>query len=331
MKKVSLAIAGVTGAVGQKFLQVLEERNFPIDDLYLFASARSAGKEICFRGKKYIVEELKDDSFDRGIDFALFGLEEGTMTGRFAPLAAAAGCVVIDNSSFFRMKDGVPLVVPEVNPETIREHKGIIANPNCSTIQVVVALKPLFDAYGVKRVVYSSYQAVSGAGKAGRDDLERGLKGLPPEVFAHPIAGNCIPQIDSFNENGYTGEELKMINETRKILRAPDLPVTATCVRVPVVDGHCVSVNVELEKPFEIGDVIKLFESAPGVVVQNDDVNKSYPMPISAAGKDEVFIGRIRRDFSVENGLNLWVVADNTRKGAATNAVQIAEWMIENI
>jgi aspartate-semialdehyde dehydrogenase len=332
MKKLSLALVGASGAVGRSFLRVLEERGFldkfNVENFYLFASHRSAGTKIACGGKEYVIEELREDSFDRGVDVVLSSAG-GAVSERFMPIAAAKGAVVIDNTSFFRMKPDVPLVVPEVNPEDIFKHKGIIANPNCSTIQVMVALKPLMDAYGLKRVVYSTYQAVSGAGQGGVDDLINTAKGLPPAKFAHPIAGNCLPHIDSFMDDGYTKEEIKMIEETRKILHLPDLSVTSTNVRVPVMDGHSVSVNVELTKPYQLVELIELMKNSPGIVIQNDGPNGVYPMPITAAGRDEVFVGRIRRDFSVENGLNMWVVADNTRKGAATNTIQIAEIVIE--
>jgi len=329
MKNIKLAVVGATGVIGGMFVKVLEERNLPVAEYIFFASARSAGKKITFRGQEYTVRELKEDSFDEGIGIALFSAEDGA-SKRFAPIAAAKGCIVIDNSSTFRMEEDVPLVVPEINAEDIRYHKNIIANPNCSTAQAVVALKPLADRYGLKRVVYSTYQAVSGAGTGGWQDLENGLKGEAPGKFPHPIAFNTLPHIDVFADNGYTGEENKMINETRKILHLPNLPVTATCVRVPVYDGHSESINLELEKPFDLDELIGTMKTMPGLIVQNDWRRNEYPMPLYAAGKDEVFAGRIRRDFSVKNGVNLWVVADNRRKGAATNAVQIAEWICQN-
>lgn len=328
MKKFKFAVVGATGMVGSTFLKVLEERKLPIEEIYFFASSRSAGKTITFLGKDYIVEELTEHSFDRGIDIALFSAGGGT-SKTYAPIAAQKGCVVIDNSSAWRMEPDVPLVVPEVNPRDILWNKGIIANPNCSTIQAVVALKPLHDKYVLKRVVYSTYQAVSGAGVAGWNDLENGLKGEAPRKFSHPIANNCLPHIDVFTENGYTKEELKMVFETRKILGLPNLRVTATTVRVPVFNGHSESINVEFEKPFDLVELKEALSSFPGIVVQDDPVNNLYPMPITASGKDEVFVGRIRRDESVDSGVNLWVVADNIRKGAATNAVQIAQKLIE--
>ncbi len=330
MKKINLAIVGVTGMVGKTFLEVLEDRNLPIENLYMFSSARSAGSKITFKGTEYTVEELTETSFDRGIDIALFSAGGGASL-KFAPIAASKGCIVIDNSSAWRMDDTVPLIVPEVNGEDIRNHKGIIANPNCSTIQALVALKPLDEYYDIKRVIYTTFQAVSGSGLAGWTDLEEGLKGNPPTNYPHPIANNCLPHIDSFTENGYTKEEMKMVDETRKILHKPNLGVTATTVRVPVFNSHSESINLEFEKPFDLEELKKVLENAPGIVVQDDVENNVYPLPLEASGKDEVFVGRIRRDESVANGVNLWVVADNIRKGAATNTVQIAEWIINNM
>lgn len=330
MKKVNLAVVGATGMVGRTFLKVLEEKNLPIENFYVFASKRSAGNKISFAGKEYTVEELKEDSFDRGIDIALFSAGGG-ISEKFAPIAASKGCVVIDNSSAWRMNPEVPLVVPEVNPEDIEKNKGIIANPNCSTIQAMVALKPLDNKYKIKRIVYSTYQAVSGAGVAGWKDLENGLKGENPQKFPHPIANNCLPHIDVFTEDGYTKEEIKMINETRKILHNPDMKITATTVRVPVFNSHSESINVEFEKDFDLNELIGVLKSFPGIVIQNDFMNNEYPLAINAAGHDEVFVGRIRRDNSVKSGVNLWVVADNIRKGAASNAVQIAEIIIKNL
>ena len=329
MKKVNLAVVGATGMVGRTFLKVLKEKNFPIDNLYLMASKRSAGTKLEYDGKEYIVEELTEHSFDKPIDIALFSAG-GSTSEKFAPIAAAHGVIVVDNSAQWRQHPDVPLVVPEVNPEDISWNHGIIANPNCSTIQAVAVLKPLDDKYKIKRVVYSTYQAVSGAGVAGWNDLENGLKGEAPKKFPHPIAGNCLPHIDVFMENGYTKEEMKMIWETRKILHDPDLKVTATTERVPVFSSHSESINVEFEKPIDdIEDVKKLLAAAPDVVLVDDPANNKYPLAIDAAGTDEVYVGRIRRDESVENGINLWVVADNIRKGAATNAVQIAEILAE--
>ena len=330
MKKVNLAVVGATGMVGRTFLKVLEERQLPIENFYVMASSRSAGSTLTFNGKDYIVEELNEHSFDKPIDIALFSAGGGT-SAKYAPIAAEHGCIVIDNSSQWRMDPNVPLIVPEVNPEDISWHKNIIANPNCSTIQAMVALKPLDDKFKIKRVVYSTYQAVSGAGVAGWKDLENGLKGEAPQKFPHPIANNCLPHIDVFLENGYTKEEEKMINETRKILHHPDLKVTATTVRVPVFDSHSESINIEFENAFDIKEVFETLKNAPGIILEDDPQNNVYPLAINAAGHDEVYIGRIRRDESVENGINIWVVADNIRKGAATNAVQIAQVIIENM
>jgi aspartate-semialdehyde dehydrogenase len=328
-KKPNLAVVGATGLVGGTFLKVLEERDFPYENLYLMASAKSAGSKIDFRGRTYTVEELTERSFDKPIDIALFSAGGGT-SEKFSPIAAAKGVVVVDNSSAFRMDENVPLVVPEVNPLEIAKHKGIIANPNCSTIQAMVVLKPLYDRYGIKRIVYSTYQAVSGTGIKGIRDLEEGLKGNDVKIaYPHAIAGNCLPHIDAFLDNGYTKEEMKMINETHKILGDERIAVTATTVRVPVFASHSESVNVELEKPFDLSKLRELLAASPGVVVVDDPSKNEYPLARDAAGRDEVFVGRIRRDFSVENGVNLWVVADNIRKGAATNAVQIAEKLLE--
>ena len=331
-RKPNVAVVGATGVVGTTFLKVLEERDFPYDNLYMMASSRSAGKKVTFRGKEYTVEELTEHSFDKPIDIALFSAG-GSTSAKFAPIAAAHGVIVVDNSSQWRMDETVPLVVPEVNPQDIEWNHGIIANPNCSTIQAMVALKPLQDKYGIKRVVYSTYQAVSGSGMKGINDLKNGLAGNDEELqaYAHPIAGNCLPHIDVFLDNGYTKEEMKMINETHKILGDDSIRVTATTGRVPVFDSHSESINVELEKPFEIEDIRELFANAPGVVLQDDVANNVYPLARDAAGTDEVYIGRIRRDYSVENGINIWVVADNIRKGAATNAVQIAEKLLEQL
>ncbi|MFA6309645.1 MAG: aspartate-semialdehyde dehydrogenase [Clostridia bacterium] len=329
MKKVNLAVVGATGMVGRTFIKVLEERNLPIENIYFFSSSRSAGKTITFNGKEYIVEELTENSFDRGIDIALFSAG-GSTSERFSPIAASKGCVVIDNSSAWRMDLKVPLIVPEVNPQDIAWNEGIIANPNCSTIQAVVAIKPLYDRYGIKRIVYTTFQAVSGAGLAGYQDLKNGLKGEAPKKFPHPIANNVIPQIDVFLPNGYTKEEMKMINETRKILGDQSLSITATTVRVPVYNGHSEAINIEFFKQFDIDELRELLEKSPGIVVQDDPKHDIYPLAINATGKDETFVGRIRRDESVESGVNLWVVADNIRKGAATNAVQIAEELIRH-
>jgi len=328
MKKYNVAIVGATGLVGQTFLKVLKERNFPVEKLYLYASARSAGKTVNFVGKDYTVIELNDENIKDDIDVALFSAG-GDMSKEYAPKFKAKGAIVVDNSSAWRMEKDIPLVVPEANSEALDGHNGIIANPNCSTIQVMPVLKVLADKYGLKRVIYSTYQAVAGSGQKGIDDLEANLKGEPSKNYPHQIAFNLLPHIDGFLDNGYTKEEMKMVEETRKILGLPDLKVTATCVRVPVKMGHAVSVNVELEKSFDLKDVFKAFEEKEGVVVKDDVSKNVYPMPIEAEDTDEVYVGRIRRDESVENGLNLWVVADNIRKGAATNTIQIAETLIK--
>ncbi len=329
MKKVNIAVVGATGMVGRTFIKVLEERNLPIDNFYVMASARSAGSKLTFNCKEYTVEELTEHSFDKHIDIALFSAG-GSTSAKFAPIAAEHGCIVVDNSAQWRQDPNVPLVVPEVNPEDIKWNKGIIANPNCSTIQAMVALKPLDDKYKIKRVVYSTYQAVSGAGIAGWKDLENGIKGEAPKKFPHPIANNCLPHIDVFLENDYSKEEMKMIWETRKILHNPDMKVTATTVRVPVFNSHSESINVEFENTIDINDIKTLLSNSKGIVVCDDLANNVYPLATDATGKDDVFVGRIRRDESVENGINMWVVADNIRKGAATNAVQIAELIINS-
>ena len=328
MKNYKVAIIGATGLVGRTFLKVLKERNFPVEKLYLYASANSAGKKIEFNGTEYTVMELKDETIANDIDIALFSAGGGVSL-EYAPKFKAKGAVVIDNSSAWRMDKNIPLVVPEANPEALKNHPGIIANPNCSTIQVMPVLKVLQEKYGLKRVIYSTYQAVAGSGQKGLNDLEANLKGEPSKGYPHQIAFNVLPHIDVFLDNGYTKEEEKMINETRKILNLPNLKVTATCVRVPIRFGHAVSVNVELEKPFELEDVIRAFEEKEGIVVQNDGKNNVYPMPINAQDTDEVYVGRIRKDFSADNALNLWIVADNIRKGAATNTIQIAETLIK--
>ncbi|MHC6180742.1 aspartate-semialdehyde dehydrogenase [Clostridium sp. JNZ X4-2] len=326
----NVAVVGCTGMVGRKFLQVLDERNFPIKNLYLYASARSSGKVLKFKNEDFTVEELNEENIkNKKIDIALFSAG-ASVSVKFAPVFSKYGAIVVDNSSAWRMDAKVPLVVPEVNPEDINWNSGIIANPNCSTIQAVVSIKPLYDKYGIKRIVYSTYQAVSGAGMGGYNDLMEGYKGNPPKKFPYPIAGNILPHIDVFLDNGYTKEEMKMINETRKILHDHTLKITATTARVPVVYGHSESINVELKKNFNIEDIFKLYKEYNGIVLKDDVKNLVYPMPVDCAGKDEVFVGRIRRDFSLDSGLNLWVVADNIRKGAATNAVQIAECIIKN-
>lgn len=332
MKKFNVAVVGATGMVGGKFLEVLTERQLPVDNYYLFASAKSAGKKIDFMGKEHTVIELTKEnviSLKGKVDFALFSAGAG-VSKEFAPIFAEIGAIVVDNSSQWRMHDDVPLVVPEVNPEDVKWNHGIIANPNCSTIQAVVALKPLYDKFGIKRIVYSTYQAVSGAGVAGYNDLKDGINGEPPKKFPRPIAFNMLPHIDVFMEDGYTKEEWKMIVETRKILHDQSLRVTATTVRVPVFYGHSESINVEFCKKCEKQDVVNALKNFPGIIVMDDVKNNVYPTPLDAENHDEVFVGRIRMDESVDSGANLWVVADNIRKGAATNAVQIVELLIKN-
>lgn len=327
-KQYTIAIVGASGMVGRKFLQVLQERNLPAKKYYLFSSERSAGSEIEFMGKKHTLIELTEESLkNKNIDIAFFSAGAGT-SAKFAPLFAAEGAVVIDNSSQWRTHEDIPLVVPEVNGEAALAHKGIIANPNCSTIQAVVALKPLYDKYGIKRIVYSTYQAVSGAGMAGYQDLENGIKGLPPKKFPAPIFANVIPHIDVFLPNGYTKEEQKMIFETKKILNDFALKITATTVRVPVFHGHSESINIEFKSACTLEGIREALRAQEGIIVMDKPEEAVYPMPIQAEEKDEVMVGRIRLDESVESGCDLWVVADNIRKGAATNAVQIAQYLI---
>jgi aspartate-semialdehyde dehydrogenase len=334
MKGYRVAVVGATGAVGQEMIKVLEQRNFPVSELRLLASARSAGKKLKFKGEEITVEELKPSSFE-GIDIALFSAG-GDRSKQFAPEAVKRGAVVIDNSSAFRMEPDVPLVVPEVNPEDVDWHKGIIANPNCSTIQMVVVLKPLYDISRIKRVVVSTYQAVSGAGAAAIEELKEQTKAVlegkpvpPPNKIPKQIAFNCVPHIDKFFPDGYTREEHKMINETKKIMHDNEIKVSPTCVRVPVFIGHSEVVNIEFEKPVSVEEARKALEEAPGVTVIDDFENAIYPTPIDVAGKDDVLVGRLRKDDTIENGLNLWIVGDNLRKGAALNAVQIGEVLIE--
>ena len=322
-----VAVVGASGMVGRMFLKVLEEKKLNIDEYVLFTSERSAGEKVNFMGKEYEFQELTERSFDKKFDFALFSAG-AEVSKKFAPIAASKECIVIDNSSAWRMDKSVPLVVPEVNMEAAFENNGIIANPNCSTIQAVVALKPLHDAYKIKRIVFSTYQAVSGAGQKGYMDLKNGIKGEAPMKFPYQIFGNCLPHIDIFMENAYTKEEMKMIEETKKILNDYNIGITATTVRVPVFFGHSESINVEFEKDFVLREIYELYERAQGVVIQDNIAENVYPMPLTAEGYDEVFVGRIRRDYSVKSGLNLWVVADNIRKGAATNAIQIMEKMM---
>lgn len=328
MKKYKLAIVGATGLVGRTALEVLEEFNLPISEYVFFCSSRSCGKKITFMGKEYIARELKEDSFDEGFDFAIFSAG-GDTSKKFSPIAASKGCIVVDNSSAFRMDPEVPLVVPEVNIEAAFNNKGIIANPNCSTIQAVVPLKPLDDKYKIKRIVYSTYQAVSGAGQKGVEDFNNTLQGKEPKKFPYPIFNNCLPHIDTFLDNGYTKEEMKMINETRKILNRPELKITATTVRVPVLNSHSESINIEFENDFNLSEVRKILSEYPGIILEDNVQNNIYPLATKASGHNEVFVGRLRRDDSVTYGLNMWVVADNIRKGAATNAIQIVKKLIE--
>ena len=334
--KYNIAVVGATGAVGEQLREVLEDRAFPVGELRLLASERSAGQFLAFQGGQVRVGILKEDSFSE-IDIALFSAG-GKVSAQFASAAVGAGAVVVDNTAFFRMEPDIPLVVPEVNPKEIAKYKnrGIVANPNCSTIQMVVALKPLHDAARIRRVVVSTYQSVSGAGRIAMEELSQQVaalfngRELKKEKFPHQIAFNCIPHIDVFMDDGYTKEEWKMIHETRKILGEPSLPVTATTVRVPVFCSHSESINVETEKKLTAKQATALLREAPGVIVADEPENNLYPMAIEATGKDATYIGRIREDDSIANGLNLWVVADNLRKGAALNAVQIAEILIRD-
>ncbi len=342
MKKYNVAILGATGVVGQEFINLIEERKFPYSGLKLLASSRSAGKKLKVAGQEYTVEEATTDSF-AGVDIALFA--GGAASKEFAPAAVKAGAVVIDNSSAFRMDPTVPLVVPEVNPEAVRSHHGIIANPNCSTIIMVMALKPIHGRARIKRVVVSTYQAVSGAGKEGLDELTEQVRaiseGRPAEAKILPsasldkhyqIAFNLLPQIDVFLEDGYTKEEMKMVHETRKIMNEPEMAITATTIRVPVYRSHSESINLELEQPLSVVETKRLLAAFPGVIVQDNPAEMEYPMPLFTSNRDEVFVGRIRLDASVKNGLNLWVVGDQIRKGAALNALQIAELLVaENL
>ncbi|MHB8907305.1 MAG: aspartate-semialdehyde dehydrogenase [Syntrophales bacterium] len=335
MKNYHVAVVGATGAVGNEMIKVLEQRTFPVGKLTLLASERSAGKELSFRGKPVAVQVLNEDSF-QGVEIGLFSAG-GSISEKFAPIAARAGCVVVDNTSAFRMVPEIPLVVPEVNPEAIAQYKnrGIIANPNCSTIQMVVALKPIHDAARIRRIVVSTYQAVSGTGKKAIEELTLQsraiLNGQEPvvKVYPHQIAFNCLPHIDVFLENGYTKEEMKMVNETRKIMNDPSIAVTATTVRVPVFYAHSESVNIETERKITAEEVRKLLAAAPGVKVVDNPGFKQYPLAIDAAGGDDTLVGRIREDESIPNGINMWIVSDNIRKGAALNAVQIAEILIQ--
>ncbi len=334
-KKVNLAVAGATGAVGNQMIRCLEEADFPVRSVRFLASSRSVGRTLRFKGELIAVEELKEDSF-KGMDIALFSAGGGT-SEKYAPYAAKDGCVVVDNSSAWRMDPEVPLIVPEVNPHAIAQYKnkGIIANPNCSTIQMVVALEPIYKKFGIKRIVVSTYQAVSGTGKKAIDELFDQTRAMinfldyECKVYPHPIAFNCLPHIDAFLENGYTKEEMKMANETRKILEDDTIGITATTVRVPVFYGHSESVNVETKEPVSAREVSALLEQAPGIKVVDDPKNNRYPLATDAAGQDLTLVGRIRNDDSIANGINMWIVADNIRKGAATNAVQIARVLVD--
>ncbi len=341
-EKYNVAITGATGLVGREFLEILEQRNFPIGELYLFASENSIGETIDFKGDEYIVDALREDSFKKkNIDIVLSS-PGGQISAKFSPIAAKEGAVVIDNTSYFRMDKDVPLVVPEVNPDDIKYYskKNIIANPNCSTIQMLVPLKPIHDKYKIKRIVVSTYQSTSGAGKKAMDELFYQTAGIInaqgdifPEKFPVQIAFNCIPQIDVFADDGYTKEEIKMVNETRKIMHDENIGVSATTVRVPVFFSHGESVNIETEKSFDIKDIKKMLSETNGVKIIDDVLSENpeerYPYQTNVAGNDDVYVGRIRKDFSVPNGMNLWIVADNVRKGAALNAVQIAEILIK--
>lgn len=328
-----VAVVGATGAVGREMLKTLEQRNFPAEKVIALASSRSAGQRIEFKGQELTVQELKENSF-KGIDIAIFSAG-GETSEKFAPVAVKSGCVVVDNSNAWRMDENVPLVVPEVNPQDLEKHKGIIANPNCSTIQMVVALKPLHDAGRIKRVIVSTYQAVSGSGQKAVKELETQIKDLfsmkeiEPAVYPYQIAFNCLPHIDVFLDNDYTKEEMKMVHETKKIMGDDTIKVTATTVRVPVFYGHSESLNIETERKITPQEARAILSQAPGITVLDNPAEKIYPMPIFAAGEDDTFVGRIREDETIENGLNMWVVADNIRKGAALNAVQISELLVE--
>jgi len=325
----AVAVVGATGAVGREMIEILEERKFPVGELRLLASERSVGEEVAYRGKELPVDLLADGALG-GLDFALFSAG-AEVSRRFAPVAVQKGAIVIDNSSAFRMEPKVPLVVPEVNPGALAKHQGLIANPNCSTIQMVVGLKPLHDAAKIRRIVVSTYQSVSGTGKEAMDELLEQTRAIlafqsaEPKVYPHQIAFNCLPHIDDFDASGYSKEELKLVNETRKILGDPSIQITATTVRVPVFRGHSESVNIEMERPLSANEARALLSATPGVIVMDDPKRAVYPLPLEASGQDGVYVGRVREDRSVEHGLNLWIVSDNLRKGAALNAIQIAE------
>lgn len=337
-KKFTVAVVGATGAVGEQILRLLEERNFPIERLKLLASARSTGRKVIFKGIEHVVEEATPESF-QGVEIALFSAG-GDISKVLAPIAAAAGAVCIDNTNAFRMDPDTPLVVPEVNIDKINEHKGIIANPNCSTIQMVTALKPLQDKFGIARIIVSTYQAVSGAGNKATEEMLRQSKAIlndeefEPDILPtaslpvkHQIAFNAIPQIDKFTDNGFTLEEMKMVRETKKIMDDDSIEVNATCVRIPVVRGHSESVYVELNNDFELSDIKQLLANAPGIVLVDDPTNQQYPLAVDSTGKLDVFVGRVRKDLDHPRGLSMWIVSDNLLKGAAWNAVQIAEYI----
>ena len=324
-----LAVVGATGLVGQKMLEVLEERNFPLNTLLPVASERSVGKTVKFRGTEYVVISI-DEAIRQNPEIAIFSAG-GETSKKYAPLFAKQGTVVIDNSSAWRMEKNIKLVVPEINASQLTSQDKIIANPNCSTIQMVLVLAPLYRKFGIQRIVVSTYQSVTGTGKKALDQLQNERKGIQGEMaYPFQIDLNCIPQCDAFTENGYTKEEMKMVNETRKILDDEKIGITATTVRVPVIGGHSESVNLQLRAEFEINEIIKVLRETPGVIVLDAPSKSEYPMPITASGRDEVFVGRIRRDDSAPNSLNIWIVADNLRKGAATNAIQIAEYLVRN-
>ncbi|MGX8178629.1 aspartate-semialdehyde dehydrogenase [Exiguobacterium artemiae] len=323
-----VAVIGATGAVGQKMLQVLAELDFPVRQISAYASARSAGKTVQFKGQDVTIQALSEQITEDGIDVALFAAG-GTISEQYAPLLAAAGTLVVDNSSAFRMQADIPLVVPEVNPQAIGPNDRLIANPNCSTIQSVVALAPL-QQFGLQRINYTTYQAVSGSGQKGIEDLARGSRGEEPVNYPHPIHDNILPHIDVFLPDGYTKEEQKMIDETRKIFRLPELPVSATCVRVPVTNAHSVAINVTFEQETTVEVIREALRQAPGVVLVDDVSQNQYPMPLDASGTDDVYVGRIRQDQSLANTFHIWCVADNIRKGAASNAVQVARQALES-
>lgn len=327
MRKVNVAVVGASGLVGRKIREILEERNFPVEKLFAFASKKSAGTKIVYAGKEVIIEELKEDSFDnRGIDIALFAAG-GSVSEKYIPLAIKNKIKVVDNSSFFRMDKNVPLVIPEVNPDDIKKDDMLIANPNCSTIQSVLAISKIHQDFGIERIIYNTYQAVSGGGERALEDLYEKKN----DHWKYKIYDNVLPQIDVFLDNGYTKEEMKMIDETKKILDDQDLKITATAIRVPVSNSHGVSINLKLKKDFTLDEIRQTIKETPGVILEDDIKEEIYPMPAFVSGKDEVFVGRIRRDDSDENSINLWTVADNIRKGAALNAIEIAELLVEDM